>query len=115
MIVVDASALLEALLRPPPPPALASRIYDPLETLHAPHLLDVEVTQVIRRYTLSRQISNQRGLEAVDDLLRLPLHRHPHNLLLPRIWQLRNNVTAYDAVYIALAESLGAPLFFITV
>jgi len=78
--------------------------------LHAPHLLDVEVAQVLRRYVREKTISEQRGEEALEDLGDLPLNRYPHDFLLPRVWKLRATLTAYDAVYIALAEVLDAPL-----
>ena len=80
------------------------------ETLHAPHLIDLEVTQVLRRYAASNEIAPRRGREALDDLAGLPLARYPHEPFLPRIWQLRHNLTAYDAAYLALAEALNAPL-----
>jgi predicted nucleic acid-binding protein len=70
----------------------------------------LEVVQVLRRYTAARQISAARGLLAFEDLTVLPLTRYPHLVLLPRIWELRSNVTAYDAAYLALAEVLDAPL-----
>jgi predicted nucleic acid-binding protein len=110
MIVVDASALLEVLLCTPDAGAVERRLFDPRETLHTPHLLDVEVAQVIRRYAANGVIDGKRGGAALDDLAIFPLHRYPHDLLLPRVWQLRNNLTAYDAVYVALAEALAAPL-----
>ncbi len=110
MIVVDASAVLEVLLRTPAARALMGRLLDPSQTLHAPHLLDVEVAQVVRRYAASGEIGGERGRMALADLADLPLRRYPHDLLLPRIWELRNNLTAYDAAYVALAEALGAPL-----
>ena len=110
MIVVDASALLEALLRTPAAAAVEKWLFDPRQTLHAPHLLDVEVAQVIRRYAANGEIDSERGRAALTDLADLPLHRYPHDFLLPRIWDLRNNLTACDAVYIALAEALDAPL-----
>ena len=110
MIVVDASALLEVLLRTPAAQAVEGRLFDPEETLHAPHLLDVEVAQVIRRYAVNGEIDGERGGAALEDLAVVPLRRYPHDLLLPRAWELRNNLTAYDAVYIALAEALEAPL-----
>jgi predicted nucleic acid-binding protein len=78
--------------------------------LHAPHLLDVEAAQVIRRYAANGDIDDERGRLALDDLADFPLRRYPHDVLLPRIWSLRNNLTAYDAAYIALAEALDAPL-----
>jgi predicted nucleic acid-binding protein len=110
MIVVDASALLEVLLQTPDAQVVEGRLFDPQETLHTPHLLDVEVAQVIRRYAANGEIDGERAGAAVDDLAVFPLRRYPHDWLLPRVWELRNNFTAYDAVYVALAEALEAPL-----
>jgi predicted nucleic acid-binding protein len=110
VIVVDASALLEALLRTPAANAVEDRLFAPGQTLHAPHLLDVEVAQVIRRYAANGEIDSVRGRVALIDLADLPLRRYPHDFLLPRIWDLRNNLTAYDAAYVALAEVLDVPL-----
>jgi len=110
VIVVDASALIEILLRTPAAGAVEKRLFDTQETLHAPHLLDVEVTQVIRRYATSGEIDQDRGREALIDLADFPLRRYPHGFLLPRVWELRDNLTAYDAVYVALAEALDARL-----
>lgn len=89
---------------------MEDRLFTAGQTLHAPHLLDVEVAQVIRRYALSGEIDRARGGLALADLADLPLRRYPHDFLLPRIWDLRNNLTAYDAAYVALAEALDAPL-----
>jgi predicted nucleic acid-binding protein len=110
VIVVDASALLEALLRTPAAPSVEERLFAPEQTLHAPHLLDVEIAQVIRRYAANREIADERGRVALADLEAFPLRRYPHEFLLPRIWELRHNLTAYDAAYVALAEALDAPL-----
>jgi len=110
VIVVDASALLEALLRTPAAEAVEDRLFAPGQTLHAPHLLDVEIAHVIRRYAASGDINSERGRTALGDLADFPLVRYPHDFLLPRVWELRNNLTAYDAVYVALAEALDAPL-----
>ncbi len=110
MIVVDASALLEALLRTASAKAVEDRLFAPGQTLHAPHLLDVEVAQVIRRYAANGDISAERGRLALADLADLAMRRYPHDFLLPRIWDLRSNLTAYDAAYVALAEALDAPL-----
>lgn len=110
MLVVDASAVLEVLLNTPAAARVAARLFVPGETLHAPHLLDLEVAQVLRRYALAGELDSRRGREALDDLADLPLTRYPHGLFLSRIWELRRNVTAYDAVYVALAEALAAPL-----
>jgi predicted nucleic acid-binding protein len=110
VIVVDASALLEALLRTPAANAVEDRLFAPHQTLHAPHLLDVEVAQVVRRYAANGEIDSARGRMALTDLADFPLRRYPHDFLLPRIWDLRNNLTAYDAAYVALAEVLDVPL-----
>ncbi len=110
MIVVDASAVLELLLATPAAPRVADRLFAPAESLHAPHLLDLEVLQVLRRYSLSGELAGERGLQALEDLADLPVTRYPHDPFLSRIWELRHNLTAYDAAYVALAEALRAPL-----
>ncbi|MGD9615507.1 MAG: type II toxin-antitoxin system VapC family toxin [Alphaproteobacteria bacterium] len=110
MIVVGASALLKVLLRTPAAEAVKDRLFAPGETLHAPHLLDVEAAQVIRRYSATGEINGERGRLALDDLADFPLRRYPHDFLLPRLWSLRNNLTACDAAYVALAEALDASL-----
>lgn len=110
MIVLDASALLEVLLRMPAAPAVEKRLFEPGESLHAPHLIDVEVAQVLRRFATAGHIDGGRGRMALDDLAALPLQRYPHGMLMPRVWALRHNLTAYDAAYVALAEVLEAPL-----
>ncbi len=111
MIVVDASALLEVLLRTPAAEAVGRLLFEePRQTLHAPHLLDVEVAQVLRRYAALGEIDEQRGSAALADLADFPIRRYPHDFLLTRVWSLRSNFTAYDAVYVALAEALDARL-----
>jgi predicted nucleic acid-binding protein len=110
VIVVDASALLEVLLRTPAAAAVEQRLFEPGQSLHAPHLLDVEVAQVVRRYAANRAIEPERGRAVLVDLADFPVRRYPHGFLLPRVWQLRNNLTAYDAVYVALAEALDTSL-----
>ncbi len=110
MIVLDASAAIEWLLQSRAGVRIDKRIFSVSQSLHAPHLLDVEVAQVLRRYVREKTISEQRGEEALEDLGDLPLNRYPHDFLLPRVWKLRATLTAYDAVYIALAEVLDAPL-----
>jgi predicted nucleic acid-binding protein len=110
MIVIDASAVLEAVLRTPAAEMVERRLFEPGQTLHAPHLLDLEVAQVIRRYAASGDIDDERGRAALADFADLVVYRYPHDFLLPRVWGLRNNLTAYDAVYVALAEVLDAPL-----
>ena len=110
MIVVDASALLEVLLRTPAARMLEDRLFAPGQTLHAPHLIDIEVAQVIRRHAAAGEIDAPRGREALADLADFPLRRYPHDILLPRIWELRHNLTAYDAAYVTLAEVLDVAL-----
>jgi predicted nucleic acid-binding protein len=110
MIVLDASAAIDWLLQTAAGQRIEKRIYSRGETLHAPHLIDLEVAQVLRRLVRQEVISSRRAEEAVGDLLDLRLARYPHFALLPRIWQLRHNFSAYDAAYIVLAEKLGAPL-----
>lgn len=110
MIVLDASAAIEWLFQSPTGLKIDRRIFSISESLHAPHLLDVEVVQVLRRYVRDKTITAQRGQEALEDLGDLPLNRYPHDFLIPRVWELRATLTAYDAVYVALAELLDAPL-----
>lgn len=111
MIVIDASALVELLVGGTPRAArIATRIEDPAESLHAPHLIDLEVTSVLRTLEARRLISSALATRAITDLLVLDIVRYPHEALVPRIWQLRGNLTAYDAAYIALAENLESPL-----
>jgi predicted nucleic acid-binding protein len=110
VIVVDASTLLEALLGTPAAPIVERRLFDSRETLHAPHLVDIEIAQVVRRYAARGEIDREVGRAALADLAGFPLRRYPHGFLLPRVWELRNNLTAYDAIYVALAEVLDAPL-----
>jgi predicted nucleic acid-binding protein len=110
MIVLDASAAIDWLLQTSAGQSIEKRIYSRNETLHAPHLFDLEVTQVLRRLALQGVISVRRSDEAVHDLLDLRVTRYPHLVLVPRIWQLRHNFSAYDAAYIVLAEKIGAAL-----
>lgn len=110
MIVLDASALVELLLGTGLGRSVAERIADPGLGLHVPHLADVEVTQVLRRLVRDGQLDAASAASALRDLRALDLERHPHELLLERVWALRDRLTAYDAVYVALAEALDAVL-----
>ncbi len=110
MIVVDASAVIEVLMRTSVAARIERTIFAPQESLHVPHLLDLEVAHVLRRYQRTGRMDDDRGAQALDDLLSFPLDRYPHDIFLERIWALRENLTAYDAAYVSLAEALDAPL-----
>jgi predicted nucleic acid-binding protein len=110
LIVLDASAVLELLLLTDKGRSVAERISPREESLHAPHLIDLEVAQVLRRYVTRRQLDEGRAREALVDFRDLDLDRYPHDVLLDRIWELRHNASAYDAAYLTLAETLGAPV-----
>jgi predicted nucleic acid-binding protein len=110
VIVVDASAVIEVVLRTRAAAAVERRVHDFRETLHAPQLIDIEIAHVIRRSAANGEITGGRGQAAIDDLADFPVRRHGHLPLLPRIWELRHNLIAYDAAYVALAEALDAPL-----
>ncbi|HWF92047.1 MAG TPA: type II toxin-antitoxin system VapC family toxin [Terriglobales bacterium] len=110
MIVLDASATVDWLLQTPAGRRIEKRIYARNESLHAPYLLDLEVAQVLRRIAREGLILAQRADQAMEDFLDLRVTRYPHSLLLPRIWHLRHNLSAYDAAYVALAERLNVPL-----
>jgi predicted nucleic acid-binding protein len=108
MIVIDASAVLEILKQTETGlqliPALAER------ELHAPHLIDLEVANAMRRWAMQGEMSVPDVQNAFDVFLAMSIHRHPHTNLLPEIWKLRHNLTAYDAAYLALARFLDAEL-----
>jgi predicted nucleic acid-binding protein len=107
LIVVDASALVEALVGPT---TIAAARLSREPVLHAPHLLPLEVVSALRKLAADRRLSDRSAGQAIAKLAALPLRLHPHISLLPRIWELRTNLTVYDAVYVALAETLGVPL-----
>jgi predicted nucleic acid-binding protein len=110
MIVLDASAALELLLRAPDHPRLVDRVLRSGETIAAPHVLDLEAAHVLRRYVMAGELTAARAREAIADHRDLGICRYPHDVLLDRVWQLRVNCTAYDAAYLALSEALEAPL-----
>jgi predicted nucleic acid-binding protein len=110
VIVADASAVLEVLLRTPRAAAIETRMFRDGESTHVPALLDLEVAQVLRRYVARGELRPARARAALDLLGGFPMQRYLHDPLLSRIWALRENLTAYDAAYVALAEALRAPL-----
>ncbi len=110
MIVIDASAAIELILRTDIGERVVLRVLTPDELLFAPHLLDVEVAQVLRRLAHLKEITWVRAHEALDDYAGLLVERTAHRELLRRVWELRDSMTAYDGAYVALAEALDAPL-----
>lgn len=110
MIVTDASVLIEVLLRTETGVAAAGVLFSSGESLHAPHLVDLEVAQVLRRLEARGEVKARRAADALAVFADLRLARYPHEPMLSRIWELRKNLTAYDAAYVALAEALDAPL-----
>jgi predicted nucleic acid-binding protein len=110
VIVVDASAMTEFLLQTPLGSRVEARLFRDRDEFHAPHLLDAEVVQALRRLVRAREVLRDRAQEALDDLTGLDVRRHSHIDFLSRAWELRDNLTAYDAMYVALAEAIDAPL-----
>jgi predicted nucleic acid-binding protein len=110
VIVLDASALVELVVGTAAGRIVAARIADPAIGLHVPHLADVEVVQAMRRYVRDGDLDVPDAEAAVETLRALDLQRHAHEPLLPRVWELRDNVSAYDGVYVALAEALDGVL-----
>jgi predicted nucleic acid-binding protein len=109
VVVVDTSAVLEAIVAREPTPGLVTRLTDDGD-LHAPHLIDTEVLYALRRMSIHRDLSDERATDARTDFAELAIVRYPHEPLNDRVWELRHNLTAYDATFIALAEALGAAL-----
>ena len=109
-MVLDASGAVEFLLNTTAGKRLAARLTDEAETVHVPHLVDLEIAQVLRRYTRHGTLNPRMGALALDRWRSLDVQRYSHEPFLNRIWQLRDNLTAYDAVYVALAEALSTVL-----
>lgn len=108
MLVIDASAVADLLLARPHAAKVARVVADHEYSLHAPHLLDVEVLSALRRVVKAGDASSARAGAAITAFLDLPVARYQHEALVPRIWQLRDNFSAYDGAYLALAEALVA-------
>lgn len=111
MLVLDASVVVDYLLaREPHAGRISARIREAGGAIAAPHLMDVEVAQVLRRFVLNGVLPAERAELALDHLAALPLHRYGHSALVRRAFDLRHNTTVYDAIYLALAEGLDAVL-----
>lgn len=110
-MVLDASGAIEFLLNTAAGKRLGARLADETVVVHVPHLIDLEIAQVLRRYARHGALSARTGVLALDRWRSLDVQRYSHEPFLDRIWQLRDNVTAYDAVYVALAQALPAVLF----
>ena len=110
MIVVDASVLASALIDDGEDGDRIRRRLEAEELLVAPEIVDLEVANAWRRDLLAGRIAKDRSQQAIDDLAAMRLFRTPHQPLMARIWELRHNLTAYDAAYVALAEALDATL-----
>ncbi len=109
MIVLDASAAVDLLLGTERASGIA-KVLDSVSEAHAPELIDPEVIAVVRRWTLRGWLAVETGERAVNELGELALVRHRHVALRRRAWELRDRCSAYDACYVALAETLGAQL-----
>lgn len=109
-MVLDASGAVELVLNTTRGKRLGERLAAGAEVVHVPHLIDIEIAQVLRRYALGEAFGEQRAVQALHHWRQLHVERYPHEPFLDRVWGLRNNVSAYDALYVALAEALGESL-----
>lgn len=109
MIVVDTSAVLAALAERTPDAELVQRLAEDGD-LHAPHLIDVEILQALRGLVRGGKLSADRADDVRTDIADLAITRYGHEPLADRVWALRDNLTAYDAVFVALSEALEVPL-----
>ncbi len=111
MIVLDASIVVELLTGGAMADSIRRDLVRQDDSLLVPHLLDVEVTSALRRLMHGNRAGSHRAAQYLEALATFPAERYSHVELLPRIWELRNNFTCYDAAYIALAEATGALLY----
>jgi predicted nucleic acid-binding protein len=109
VLVVDTSAVVDALAGRPSDERLLARLGGDGD-LHAPHLLDVELLLALRRLVAAGHLSEDRAADARSDFADLTIARYEHGFLADRIWQLRHDLTAYDAAFVALSEALDVPL-----
>jgi predicted nucleic acid-binding protein len=109
VLVVDTSAVIHALVHRPAHPDLLRRLADD-DDLGAPHLIDLEVLQALRRMVRIGELTDHQAADLRTDFAAMPLLRFPHTGVADRVWSLRDNLTAYDAAYVALAETMRCPL-----
>jgi predicted nucleic acid-binding protein len=109
VLVVDTSAALDVLVATEPAPGVVERLANDGD-LHAPHLIDTEMLHALRGLTSSGQLSEDRAADARTDFAELAIIRYPHRPLSDRVWELRHSLTADDATFVALAETLDVPL-----
>lgn len=107
MMVLDASGAIEFLLNTARGRKVGARLADDVEVVHAPHLIDIEIAHVLRRYVLDGTFDEEHAARTLRHWRQLDVERYPHEPFLDSVWRLRDNVTAYDAIYVALAEALG--------
>ncbi len=110
MIVVDASVFIDLFGGSKDRGVIEHRLFSDGDSIHAPHLVDLEIVQALRRLVRNGDMPPTRVEEALEDLADTRIDRYPHSLFLPRIWELRDTLTAYDGAYVALAEALDATL-----
>jgi predicted nucleic acid-binding protein len=108
MLVVDTSAVVHALMHRPADPRLLDRLAD--DELGAPHVIDLEVLHVLRRHVRLGTITADQAADTRRDFAAMPILRYAHSGMADRIWDLRDNLTAYDAAYVALAGTVDCPL-----
>jgi predicted nucleic acid-binding protein len=109
VLVLDTSAVLHAIVHRPAHPGLLARLRDEDE-ITAPHVIDLQVLEALRGLVRGRRISGDQAADARVDFGALSITRYAHGALSDRIWELRHNMTSYDAAYVALAETLDCPL-----
>lgn len=110
MIVVDASAVVDMLLRTPAGERVERRMESDAGPFHTAHLIDPEVVGALSRLVRAGKIRPEIGTRCIGEFARLPLERHAHEPLVARAWELRENVRSYDAMYVVIAELAGCPL-----